>query len=509
MENTTWVTELILTGLTDDLQLQLILFVTFFAAYAIILVGNVSMIFLIRLSPQLHTPMYFFLTHLSFLNICCSSSITPKFLCHLLTEKKVISLAGCFTQLYFYALFSTAECFLLAIMAYDRYVAICHPLLYLVTVSQIKCVQLVVVSYITGFVHGLVHIIPAFQLFFCGPNIIKNFLCEGPALLQLACSDTYILITILKRNRTQVTEFILTGLTDDPHLQLILFMIFFTLYAITLLGNVGMIVLIWISPQLHTPMYFFLSHVSFVDICCSSAITPNFLCHLVKEKKVISFAGCFTQLYFYGVFSTAEYFLLAIMAYDRYVAICHPLLYLVTMSQIKCVQLVVVSYITGVVHGLLHIIPASQLFFCGPNIIKNFVCEGPALLQLACSDISLNNLLKFIFIGFTLITTMLIVLTSYICILITILKMHSAKSRKKAFSTCTSHLMVITIFYGCLSFMYVRPSSRQNYHLDQMASVFYVVVTPMLNPLIYSMRNQEVRRAFRNILERKFHVLQL
>ncbi|XP_070790790.1 olfactory receptor 5J3-like [Pituophis catenifer annectens] len=308
-------------------------------------------------------------------------------------------------------------------------------------------------------------------------------------------------------NRTQVTEFILTGLTDDPQLQLILFMIFFTLYAITLLGNVGMIVLIWISPQLHTPMYFFLSHVSFVDICCSSAITPNFLCHLVKEKKVISFAGCFTQLYFYGVFSTAEYFLLAIMAYDRYVAICHPLLYLVTMSQIKCVQLVVVSYITGVVHGLLHIIPASQLFFCGPNIIKNFVCEGPALLQLACTDISLNNLLKFIFIGFTLITTMLIVLTSYICILITILKMHSAKSRKKAFSTCISHLMIITVFYGCAGFVYAQSQPTKSIYINQIASVLYLVVTPMINPLIYSLRNQDVKVAFRKMLGGKKCVL--
>ncbi|XP_070605553.1 olfactory receptor 5J3-like [Erythrolamprus reginae] len=295
-------------------------------------------------------------------------------------------------------------------------------------------------------------------------------------------------------NRTQVTEFILTGLTDDPQLQLILLVIFFILYAITLLGNVGMIVLIWISPQLHTPMYFFLSHVSFVDICCSSTITPNFLCHLVKDKKVISLAGCFTQLYFYAVFSTAESYILAIMAYDRYVAVCHPLVYLITMPQIKCVQLVVISYITGVVHGLLHIIPASQLFFCGPNIIKNFFCEGPALLQLACSDISLNNLLKFIFIGFTIITTMVIVLTSYISILITILNMTSTKSRRKAFSTCTSHLTVITVFYGCAGLVYTQSQPTKSIYATQMASVLYLVVTPMINPLIYSLRNQEGSR---------------
>ncbi|XP_032068126.1 olfactory receptor 1052-like [Thamnophis elegans] len=301
-------------------------------------------------------------------------------------------------------------------------------------------------------------------------------------------------------NSSQVAEFILTGLTDDPQLQLILFVIFFTLYAITLLGNVSMIVLFRISPKLHTPMYFFLSHVSFVDICSASTITPKFLSHLVKEKKVISFAGCFTQIYFYGVFATAECFLLAIMAYDRYVAICHPLLYLVIMSQLKCVRLVVVSYVTGVLHGLLHIIPATQLFFCGPNIIKNFVCDGPALLQLACSDVSFNNLLKFIFIGFTLIATMVIVLTSYIYILIAIFKMDSAKSQKKAFSTCTSHLTVITIFYGCAGFVYAQSQPTKSIYINQIASVLYLVVTPMINPLIYSLRNQEVKVAFRKIL---------
>ncbi|XP_070605363.1 olfactory receptor 5J3-like [Erythrolamprus reginae] len=302
-------------------------------------------------------------------------------------------------------------------------------------------------------------------------------------------------------NSSRVTEFILRGLTEDPHLQLILFVIFFILYAITLLGNAGMIVLIRISPQLHTPMYFFLTHLSFVDICCSSAITPKFLCHLLKEKKDISFVGCFTQIYFYGAFSTAECFLLAIMAYDRYVAICHPLVYLVIMSQIKCVQLVVISYITGFLHSLVHIIPASRLFFCGSNIIKNFFCEGPALLQLACSDISLNNLLKLVFIGFTLMATVLAILTSYIYVLITILKMHSAKARRKAFSTCTSHLMVITIFYGGLAFVYAQPG--KSHFTNQMASVLYVIVTPMFNPLIYSLRNQEVKVAFRKILEKK------
>uniref|UniRef100_A0A8C5RFX2 Olfactory receptor n=1 Tax=Laticauda laticaudata TaxID=8630 RepID=A0A8C5RFX2_LATLA len=305
-------------------------------------------------------------------------------------------------------------------------------------------------------------------------------------------------------NSTEVTEFILTGLTEDSRLQLILFGIFSAVYAITMVGNLSIIILIRTSPSLHTPMYFFLTSLSFLELCYTSSVTPNFLSNLLKEKKSISYGGCFTQLYFYALFGTTECYLLVVMAYDRYVAICSPLLYLMIMSQRKCVQLIAISYIAGFINASVHTITATtRLSFCGPNIVKSFYCEGPPLFVLSCSDISLNYLLVFVFVGFNLITISLTVLTSYTYILATILKIRSATSRKKAFSTCTSHLMVITIFYGCLSFMYAWPSSRQNYNLDQMASVFYVVVTPMLNPLIYNMRNQEVRGAFRNILGRK------
>ncbi|KAM6466098.1 olfactory receptor 5J3-like [Liasis olivaceus] len=313
-------------------------------------------------------------------------------------------------------------------------------------------------------------------------------------------------------NRTQVTEFILTGLTDDPQVQLILFGTFLAVYAITLVGNVGMIVLIRSSPQLHTPMYFFLTNLSFLDICYSSSVTPKLLSNLLKENKVISFVGCFTQLYFYALFATTDLFgttesyLLAVMAYDRYVAICNPLLYSITMSPRKCVQLIAISHIAGIINASVHTIAATSLSFCGPNFIKNFYCDAPPIFALSCSDVSLNYLLVFVFVGSNITITSLTVLTSYTYILVTIFKIHSAKSRRKAFSTCSSHLMVITIFYRCVSFMYAQPSSRQNYQLDQMASVLYVVVTPMLNPLIYSMRNKEVRSAFRNILGRTFHV---
>ncbi|XP_062974444.1 olfactory receptor 5AR1-like [Elgaria multicarinata webbii] len=301
-------------------------------------------------------------------------------------------------------------------------------------------------------------------------------------------------------NSSLVTEFMLTGLTDLPQLQIALFACFLAVYAFTLVGNLGMIVLIKSSPQLHTPMYFFLSNLSFLDICYSSSVTPKFLSDLLREKKVISFAHCFTQLYFYAAFATTECYLLAVMAYDRYIAICKPLLYFANMSQRKCIQLIVISYGAGIVNALVHTVAASRLNFCGPNIINNFYCEGPPLFALSCSDISLNDTLMFVFVGFNMMATSLTILTSYSYILIALLKIRAAKSRQKAFSTCTSHLMAISIFYGCASFMYAQRSSRQNHHLDKMASVFYVVVIPMLNPLIYSLRNQEVRSAFRKKL---------
>ncbi|XP_066465852.1 olfactory receptor 5J3-like [Tiliqua scincoides] len=305
-----------------------------------------------------------------------------------------------------------------------------------------------------------------------------------------------------RENNTQVTEFILTGLTDHTQLQIILFVLFLIVYVATLVGNLGMIVLIWCSPQLHTPMYFFLSSLSVLDISYSSSVTPKFLTDFFRKKKTISFAGCFTQLYFYAIGATTECFLLAVMAYDSYVAICNPLLYLVVMSRRKCILLVTLSYFAGIICNLVHTVAGARLSYCGPNIINHFYCEGPPLFALSCSDISLNFFFIYLFVGFNMISTSLIVLTSYTYILFTILKIRSAKSRQKAFSTCTSHLTAISIFYGGCAFMYARPSSKGTRNVDKIASLFYVVVTPMLNPLIYSLRNQEVKNALRKFLKK-------
>ncbi|XP_046927405.1 olfactory receptor 5D18-like [Lynx rufus] len=295
-----------------------------------------------------------------------------------------------------------------------------------------------------------------------------------------------------ERNKTGAV-FTLLGFSDYPELKVPLFLIFLAIYSVTVVGNIGMIVIIKINSKLHTPMYFFLSHLSFVDFCYSSIIVPKTLANLVVEDRTISFPGCIAQYFFFCTFVVAESFLLAVMAYDRFVAICNPLLYTAAMSQKLCAMLVVGSYAWGVACSLILTCSAVRLSFQGFNTINHFFCEFSALLSLSCSDIYINQLLLFIFATFSVVSTLLIILMSYVFILVTILKMRSASGRRKAFSTCASHLTAITIFYGTIVFLYCVPNSKNSRNTVKVASVFYTVVIPMLNPLIYSLRNKDVK----------------
>ncbi|XP_049676310.1 olfactory receptor 1020-like isoform X1 [Accipiter gentilis] len=496
------VTELTLVGLTDNPRLQAPLFVLFLLIYLITLAGNLGMVVLIRSSTQLQSPMYFFLSHLSLLDAGYSSVVAPRTLMNLLIEKKTISLASCATQLFFFIAFGTTECFLLAAMAYDRYTAICNPLLYPLVMSHRLCVLLVAGSYVLGLLHSLVHTDFTFSLPFCQPAEVDHFYCAIMPVLALSCSDTRSLAVMAWENWTTVTEFVFKGFTDRLDLQVTLFVVFLLLYIITVLGNLGIIAVVWLSSQLQTPMYFFLSNLSFLDLCYSSAVTPKMLLNLSSERKTISFAGCFTQLYFYSAFVTVECYLLAVMAYDRYVAICNPLCYPVVMSQKVCVSLLAGSYVVGFFNSVVLTGFALRVSFCGPNVIDHFFCDGPPLSKLACSDICLNQMLLLVFGGFNGVTTVSVILISYGCILVTILKMGSAPGKRKAFGTCASHLVVVVIFYGTLLFMYLRPTSSYSLGRDKIVSVFYAVVTPVLNPFIYSLRNQEVKCALKGAVRR-------
>nr|XP_048286539.1 olfactory receptor 5B12-like [Myodes glareolus] len=298
-------------------------------------------------------------------------------------------------------------------------------------------------------------------------------------------------------NSTEVTEFILAGLTDDPELQIPLFIVFLLIYLCTVLGNVGMTGLILLDPHLHTPMYLFLSHLSLVDFGYSSAVTPKVMAGLISTDKIISHNACGIQIFFFGGFITTENFLLAAMAYDRYAAVCKPLHYTTIMTANTCACLTISSYVCGFLNSSIHTGNIFRLSFCKSNVIEHFFCDAPPLLALSCSDTSVSEMVIFFVVGFNVLFCIMVILFSYLFIFITILRMRSSEGRQKAFSTCASHLTAVSIFYGTIIFMYLQPSSSHTMGTDKVTSVFYTMVIPILNPLVYSLRNKEIKSAFK------------
>ncbi|XP_028623906.1 olfactory receptor 497-like [Grammomys surdaster] len=305
------------------------------------------------------------------------------------------------------------------------------------------------------------------------------------------------------RNHTTVTEFILLGLTDDPVLRVVLFTIILCIYLVTVSGNLSTILLIRVSSQLHHPMYFFLSHLASVDIGTASSVTPNMLINFLVERYTISYIGCGIQFGSAVFFGSSECFLLATMAYDRFVAICNPLLYSTKMSAQVCVHLLTGSYIGGFLNASLITGYVFSFLFCGPNIVNHFYCDLAPLMALSCSDVSVSGVVISLSAGSVTITTLFVIAISYFYILITILKMHSTEGRQKAFSTCTSHLTVVTLYYGTVIFIYVMPKSRYSTVQNKVMSMFYMVVVPMLNPLIYSIRSNEIKCALKRQFSKK------
>ncbi|XP_044117050.1 olfactory receptor 5B12-like [Neovison vison] len=298
-------------------------------------------------------------------------------------------------------------------------------------------------------------------------------------------------------NSTEVNEFRLLGLTDSPELQVPLFITFTFIYLATLIGNLGMITLILLDSRLHTPMYIFLSNLSLVDCAYSSAVTPKVMAGFLTGDKVISYGGCVAQMFFFVAFASVDCFLLAAMAYDRHTAVCKPLHYTTSMTMSLCAQMAIGCYAWGFVESAIHTGFTFCLSFCHSNVVHHFFCDIPPILALSCSDIYINEIVLFILAAFNVCFALIVILTSYLFIFIAILRMRSAEGRKKAFSTCASHFTAVTIFYGTVMFMYLQPNSSHSMDNDQMASVFYTIIVPMLNPIVYSLRNKEVNNAFR------------
>ncbi|KAM8955403.1 uncharacterized protein AAEQ78_008045 [Lycaon pictus] len=645
LRNASFVTEFILAGLTDLPDLQLPLFCLFLLMYVVTVLGNLGLIILIRLNSHLHTPMYFFLFNLSCIDLCYSSVFTPKMLINFTSKKNIISYRGCMTQLYFFCFFAISECYVLTSMAYDRYVAICNPLLYNVVMSSKVCFSLMLGSYLMAFLGAMAHTGYMVRLTFCDANTINHYFCDILPLFQLSCTSTYVnelvvfivgsidiimpcvtifvsygfilssilrisstegrskafstcsshiiavslffgscafmylkpssagsmdegkissifytntvplmnpliytlrnkdvklaLRKILSRrhigdstqtNRSQfknvlriileifqereqrrmppgnasfVTEFILVGLTDLPDLQLPLFCLFLLMYVVTVLGNLGLITLIGLNSHLHTPMYFFLFNLSFIDFCYSSVFTPKMLTNFISKKNMISYRGCMTQLYFFCFFGISECYVLTSMAYDRYVAICNPLLYNVVMSPKVCSLLMLGSYLMAFSGAMAHTGCMLRLTFCDANTINHYFCDILPLLQLSCTSTYVNELVVFIVVGVNIIVPTVTIFVSYGFILSSILRISSTEGRSKAFSTCSSHIIAVSLFFGSGAFMYLHPSSVLSMDQGKVSTVFYTIVVPMLNPLIYSLRNKEVKVALKKSLNRK------
>ncbi|XP_075857484.1 LOW QUALITY PROTEIN: olfactory receptor 5B3-like [Microcebus murinus] len=306
----------------------------------------------------------------------------------------------------------------------------------------------------------------------------------------------------LTENGTEVTQFILLGLSNAQELQVPFLIMFTLIYFISVSGNRGMVILALWDSCLHTPMYFFLGNLSLVDFCYSSAVTPTVMAGLPIGDKVISYNACAAQMFFFAAFASVENLLLTAMAYDHYAVVCKPLHYASTMTTSVCACLVKGRYVCGFLNASIHIGETFTLSFCKSNVVHHFFCDIPAVMALSYFDRHLNELVLVYVASFNVSFALLVILISYLFIFVTILKGHSAARYQKALSTCASHLTAVSIFYGTIIFMYLQPSSSHSMDIDKMASVFYTMVIPMLNPLIYSLRNKEVKNAFMKVVEK-------
>ncbi|XP_003422657.2 olfactory receptor 8B3-like [Loxodonta africana] len=304
---------------------------------------------------------------------------------------------------------------------------------------------------------------------------------------------------MLAKNDSLVTEFILAGLTDRPELQQPLFYLFLMNYVVTIVGNLGLIILIGINSHLHTPMYYFLFNLSFIDLCYSSVFTPKMMMNFVSKKNIVSYFGYMTQLFFFLFSVFSENYMLTSMAYDRYVAICNPLLYRVTLSHQVCSVLTLAAYAMGFAGATAHTGCMLRLTFCNANIINHYLCDILPLLQLSCTSTYVNEVVVLIVVGINITVPSFTILISYIFILISILRIKSSQRRSKAFSTCSSHIIAISLFFGLAAFMYLKYSPEST-DQGKGSSIFYTNVGPMLNPLIYSLRNKDVKVALRKAL---------
>ncbi|XP_057578393.1 olfactory receptor 1J4-like [Hippopotamus amphibius kiboko] len=463
-ENQSSVSHFRLLGLPIAPEQQGMFFALFLGIYLTTVLGNLLILLLIRLDSRLHTPMYFFLSHLALTDVSFSSVTIPKMLMNMQTLDPSIPYAGCVTQMYFFIFFGCVDNLLLTVMAYDRYVAVCHPLHYTTLMREELCVSLLAGAWLLS--------------------------CAS------ALSHTLLLARLMRReNQSSVSHFFLLGLPIPPEQQGVFLALFLGMYLTMVLGNLLILLLIRLDSRLHTPMYFFLSHLALTDVSFSSVTVPKMLMNMHTQDQSIPYAGCVTQMYFFIFFGCVDNLLLTVMTYDRYVAVCHPLHYTIIMREELCLSLVAGACLLSCASALSHSLLLARLSFCADNIIPHFFCDLAALLKLSCSDTSINELGIVIVGAALLILPLSGILVSYGRIGLSILRVHSTKEICKTLSTCGSHLSVVSLFYGTVMALYLSPSSGKSNDKDMIASLMYTVVTPMLNPFIYSLRNRDMKLA--------------
>ncbi|XP_004429255.1 PREDICTED: olfactory receptor 6C6-like [Ceratotherium simum simum] len=303
------------------------------------------------------------------------------------------------------------------------------------------------------------------------------------------------------KNQSREIEFILLGLTDDPQLQIVIFIFLFLNYMLSVMGNLSILLLTLLDPRLKTPMYYFLRNFSFLEVSLTTICIPRFLITIVTKNKLISYNDCMSQLFFYLLLGVTEFYLLAAMSFDRYVAICKPLHYLIIMSNKMCYHLVLSSWTAGFLITFPPLILGLKLEFCASKVIDHFMCDTSPVLQISCTDARFLELTSFVSAVVTLMVTLLLVILSYTYIIKTIVKIPSAQKRTKAFSTCSSHMLVVSLTYGSSIFIYMKPSAKERVTLSKGVAVIYTSVAPLLNPFIYTLRNQQVKLAFKDTLQ--------
>ncbi|XP_029437515.1 olfactory receptor 1009-like [Rhinatrema bivittatum] len=310
-----------------------------------------------------------------------------------------------------------------------------------------------------------------------------------------------------EENLTSVTEFIILGFPEYPELQIPLFLLFLLIYLIILMGNLTIIALTCLDPHLHTPMYFFLCNLSFLDISSTSVTLPRLLDIFLRKGQRISVIGCFIQVYFFMCFACVEFVIISVMAYDRYVAVCHPLHYAVIINQRLCALMAAGTWIFGFLEPVTHTVLVSCFSYCGSNEINHFFCDFSALLKLSCTSTSTIETVTYLLGVIVVLPCFTLTLTSYIYIISTILRIRSTEGRRKAFSTCSSHLTVVILFYGTMSCLYIRPTSMQSLDVNKLFALLYNILIPMINPFIYSLQNREVKATLRKVFKRKYMFL--